>query len=229
MPSRSARMPPSRSRPTTTSRPRTAFTATSPPSPRPSICRSCFTTSPAAASWRSSVETMAKLAKIPNIVGVKDATGNLARASRDRDALPESFVRLSGDDATALGFIAHGGVGCISVTSNVAPRASAEFQDACAAGNYAKALAIQDRLMAASRCVVLRGQPGAHQICRLSARPLRRRGPPSDRPDVRQGARDRPGGDGAREARSTPDHGQEEGRRSEDRRRQPQGAPPLLY
>ena len=94
------------------------------------------------------VETMAKLAQIPNIVGVKDATGNLARASRDRDALPKSFVRLSGDDATALGFNAHGGVGCISVTSNVAPRASAEFQDACLAGNYAKALAIQDQLMA---------------------------------------------------------------------------------
>jgi 4-hydroxy-tetrahydrodipicolinate synthase len=95
-----------------------------------------------------SVETMAKLAKIPNIVGVKDATGNLARASRDRDALPKSFVQLSGDDATALGFNAHGGVGCISVTSNVAPRACAEFQDACQAGNYAKALAIQDQLMA---------------------------------------------------------------------------------
>ena len=95
-----------------------------------------------------SVETMAKLAAIPNIVGVKDATGNMARASRDRAALPKSFVRLSGDDATALGFNAHGGVGCISVTSNVAPRASAEFQDACLAGNYAKALTIQDRLMA---------------------------------------------------------------------------------
>jgi 4-hydroxy-tetrahydrodipicolinate synthase len=94
------------------------------------------------------VETMAKLAQIPNIVGVKDATGNLARASRDRDALPDTFVRLSGDDATALGFNAHGGVGCISVTSNVAPRSSAEFQDACLAGNYAKALAIQDQLMA---------------------------------------------------------------------------------
>jgi 4-hydroxy-tetrahydrodipicolinate synthase len=94
-----------------------------------------------------SVETMVKLAEIPNIVGVKDATGNLARASRDRAALPSRFVRLSGDDGTALGFMAHGGVGCISVTSNVAPRASAEFQDACLAGNYAKALSIQDRLM----------------------------------------------------------------------------------
>src|SRR5215510_2277383 len=95
-----------------------------------------------------SVETMVKLAQIPNIVGVKDATGNLVRASRDRGALPKAFVRLSGDDGTALGFMAHGGLGCISVTSNVAPRACAEFQDACLAGNYAKALSIQDRLMA---------------------------------------------------------------------------------
>jgi len=95
-----------------------------------------------------SVETMARLAVIANIVGVKDATGNLARASRDRAVLPEDFVRLSGDDATALGFMAHGGRGCISVTSNVAPRACAEFQNACQAGDYAKALKIQDRLMA---------------------------------------------------------------------------------
>src|SRR5215467_12152148 len=62
-----------------------------------------------------SVETMARLAKIANIVGVKDATGNIARSSRDRDALPETFVRLSGDDGSALGFMAHGGRGCISV------------------------------------------------------------------------------------------------------------------
>ena len=95
-----------------------------------------------------SVETMARLAVIANIVGVKDATGNLARASRDRAVLPQDFVRLSGDDATALGFMAHGGRGCISVTSNVAPRACAEFQNACHAGDYAKALKIQDRLMA---------------------------------------------------------------------------------
>ena len=94
-----------------------------------------------------SVETMTKLAQIPNIVGVKDATGNLARASRDRGALPKSFVRLSGDDATTLGYMAHGGVGCISVTSNVAPRACAEFQDACLSGNFSRALSIQDRLM----------------------------------------------------------------------------------
>jgi 4-hydroxy-tetrahydrodipicolinate synthase len=95
-----------------------------------------------------SVETMARLAAIANIVGVKDATGNLARASRDRAALPKSFVRLSGDDATALGFMAHGGQGCISVSSNVAPKLCADFQNACLAGDYAKALTFQDRLMA---------------------------------------------------------------------------------
>ncbi|HYM17016.1 MAG TPA: 4-hydroxy-tetrahydrodipicolinate synthase [Micropepsaceae bacterium] len=94
-----------------------------------------------------SVETMARLAKYPNIVGVKDATGNLVRASRDRDALPKSFIRLSGDDGTALGFMAHGGLGCISVTSNVTPKLCSEFQRACVAGNYAKALTYQDRLM----------------------------------------------------------------------------------
>jgi 4-hydroxy-tetrahydrodipicolinate synthase len=95
-----------------------------------------------------STETMVRLAAVANIVGVKDATGNVARASRDRGALPKSFVRLSGDDATALGFMAHGGVGCISVTSNVAPKLCAEFQNACLAGDYTKAVAYQDRLMA---------------------------------------------------------------------------------
>ncbi len=95
-----------------------------------------------------STETMVRLAAIANIVGVKDATGNLARASRDRAALPKSFLRLSGDDGTALGFMAHGGLGCISVTSNVAPKLCAEFQAACLAGDYTKALGLQDRLMA---------------------------------------------------------------------------------
>jgi 4-hydroxy-tetrahydrodipicolinate synthase len=94
-----------------------------------------------------SVETMARLSKVANIVGVKDATGNIARSSRDRAALPAKFIRLSGDDGSALGFMAHGGRGCISVTSNVAPRACAEFQTACLAGDYKKALQFQDRLM----------------------------------------------------------------------------------
>ena len=94
-----------------------------------------------------SVETMVRLAKIANIIGVKDATGNMARASRDRRALPKDFILLSGDDPNTLGYMAHGGKGCISVTSNVAPRACAEFQTACLAGDYATALKLQDRLM----------------------------------------------------------------------------------
>ena len=94
-----------------------------------------------------SVETLTRLAAIPNIIGVKDATGNLARASRDRAALPKDFIRLSGDDATALGFMAHGGRGCISVTSNVAPRLCTAFQAYCLKDDFAAALDIQDRLM----------------------------------------------------------------------------------
>jgi len=94
-----------------------------------------------------SVETLARLSKIANIVAIKDATGNMARASRERAALPAKFIRLSGEDATTLGFMAHGGHGCISVTSNVAPRLCAEFQKACMAGNFAEALKLQDRLM----------------------------------------------------------------------------------
>ena len=94
-----------------------------------------------------SVETMARLAQLANVAGVKDATAKLERVSLQRAACGPDFVQLSGEDATALGFNAHGGRGCISVTSNVAPRLCAEFQDACLAGNYAAALKIQDRLM----------------------------------------------------------------------------------
>ncbi|GLK64911.1 4-hydroxy-tetrahydrodipicolinate synthase [Paracoccus kondratievae] len=92
-------------------------------------------------------ETMGELAKLPRIVGVKDATGKLERVSQQRIACGKDFIQLSGEDATALGFNAHGGVGCISVTANVAPKLCAEFQEATLAGDYAKALEYQDRLM----------------------------------------------------------------------------------
>ncbi|MYM55120.1 4-hydroxy-tetrahydrodipicolinate synthase [Thalassovita mangrovi] len=92
-------------------------------------------------------ETMGELAKLPRIVGVKDATGDLARVSQQRAACGADFCQLSGEDATALGFNAHGGTGCISVTANVAPKLCAEFQAATLAGDYAKALEYQDRLM----------------------------------------------------------------------------------
>ncbi|TCL01484.1 4-hydroxy-tetrahydrodipicolinate synthase [Shimia isoporae] len=92
-------------------------------------------------------DTMGELAKLERIVGVKDATGDLSRVPQQRITCGNDFVQLSGEDATALGFNAHGGVGCISVTANVAPRLCAEFQEATLAGDYTKALELQDRLM----------------------------------------------------------------------------------
>jgi 4-hydroxy-tetrahydrodipicolinate synthase len=95
-----------------------------------------------------SVETLDRLAKdFANIAGVKDATADLTRPSLQRLATGEAFIQLSGEDGTALAFNAHGGTGCISVTANVAPRLCAEFQEATLAGDYAKALKLQDRLM----------------------------------------------------------------------------------
>jgi 4-hydroxy-tetrahydrodipicolinate synthase len=94
-----------------------------------------------------SVDTMARLFELEHIAGVKDATANVVRVSQQRAAMGDGFNQLSGEDATALGFLAHGGHGCISVTSNVAPRLCAEFQDACLKGEYAAALKLQDKLM----------------------------------------------------------------------------------
>ncbi len=94
-----------------------------------------------------SVETMARLAKHPNIIGVKDATANLMRPTRERNACGKSWRLLSGEDGTALGYMAHGGHGCISVTANVAPKLCAEFQDACLRGAYDRARELQDKLM----------------------------------------------------------------------------------
>ena len=91
--------------------------------------------------------TMAELAKMERIVGVKDATGDLQRVNDQRLMCGPDFIQLSGEDGTAHGFNAQGGVGCISVTANVAPKLCAEVQAACAAGDYAKALELQDRLM----------------------------------------------------------------------------------
>ena len=94
-----------------------------------------------------SVDTMKRLFELKNIAGVKDATANVVRVSQQRAAMGEGFNQLSGEDATALGFMAHGGHGCISVTSNVAPRLCAEFQGACLRGDFAAALKLQDKLM----------------------------------------------------------------------------------
>ena len=94
-----------------------------------------------------SVETMARLAKVANIIGVKDATANLMRPTRERAACGRNWRLLSGEDGTALGYMAHGGHGCISVTANVAPRLCAEFQTACMKGDFESARVLQDRLM----------------------------------------------------------------------------------
>ena len=94
-----------------------------------------------------SVDTMKRLFELKNIAGVKDATANMVRISQQRAEIGPDFNQLSGEDGTALGFNAHGGHGCISVTSNVAPRLCAEFQGACLRGDYATALALNDKLM----------------------------------------------------------------------------------
>ena len=107
-----------------------------------------------------SVETMARCFALKNVVGVKDATANLARASQQRLAMGPEFIMLSGEDATALGFMAHGGHGCISVVSNIAPRLCAEFQNACLAGDYKKALELQDRLMPLHDAMFCEANPG---------------------------------------------------------------------
>ena len=91
-------------------------------------------------------ETMAEMARHPNIMGVKDATADMSRVTRHRNLIGEGFVQLSGDDASALGYNAHGGHGAISVTSNVAPHLCAQFQTACLEGRWDEARLLNDRL-----------------------------------------------------------------------------------
>jgi 4-hydroxy-tetrahydrodipicolinate synthase len=107
-----------------------------------------------------SVDTMKRCFALKNVVGVKDATANLIRASQQRGVLGPQFNMLSGEDGTALGFMAHGGHGCISVTSNVAPRLCADFQNACLAGDFKTALALQDRLMPLHDALFCESNPG---------------------------------------------------------------------
>jgi 4-hydroxy-tetrahydrodipicolinate synthase len=106
-----------------------------------------------------SVDTMRRLFDLKNIAGVKDATANVVRVSQQREAMGPDFNQLSGEDASALGFMAHGGHGCISVTSNVAPRLCAEFQAACLRDDYAAALDLQDKLMPLHTALFLETNP----------------------------------------------------------------------
>ena len=103
--------------------------------------------------------TMGELSRLPRIVGVKDATGDVSRVSDQRITCGPEFLQLSGNDDSALGFNAHGGRGCISVVANIAPRLSAEFQEAMLAGDYARALTYQDRLMPLHRAAFAEPNP----------------------------------------------------------------------
>src|SRR3954463_11663753 len=105
-------------------------------------------------------ETMVRLAKIATVVAVKDATGNLARVSAQRLACGEDFIQLSGNDDMALGFMAMGGRGCVSVTANVAPRLCADFQNACMSGAWEVALRLQDRLYPLHAALFTDASPG---------------------------------------------------------------------
>jgi 4-hydroxy-tetrahydrodipicolinate synthase len=107
-----------------------------------------------------SVETMARLSHLPNVIGVKDATGNLARVSAQRLACGNEFVQLSGNDDMALGFSAMGGVGCISVSANVAPKLCSQFQEAIREGRWPDALELQDRLFPLHAALFSDASPG---------------------------------------------------------------------
>ncbi|MFT0892638.1 4-hydroxy-tetrahydrodipicolinate synthase [Pseudochelatococcus sp. G4_1912] len=106
-----------------------------------------------------SVETMARLYELRNIVGVKDATANIARVSLQRQAMGPDFVQFSGEDVTALGFVAHGGHGCISVTSNIAPRLCSDLLRAALNGEFSTALELQDRLLPLHMSMFLETNP----------------------------------------------------------------------
>jgi 4-hydroxy-tetrahydrodipicolinate synthase len=118
-----------------------------------------------------SVETLARLAKLPNIVGIKDASGQLARVSAQRLACGEDFVQLSGNDDQTLGFMAMGGVGAISVTANVAPRLCADFQNACLSGDWNGALKLQDRLYPLHAALFTDASPGPVKYALSRVRP----------------------------------------------------------
>jgi dihydrodipicolinate synthase len=117
------------------------------------------------------VETMAKLSRLPNVIGVKDATGNLARVSAQRLACGEQFIQLSGNDDMALGFNAMGGIGCVSVTANVAPRLCSQFQEAMREGRADEALELQGRLYPLHAALFSDASPGPAKYALNRVRP----------------------------------------------------------
>jgi len=118
------------------------------------------------------VETIGRLAKaFPTIIGIKDATGAIARVSAQRAAAGADFCQLSGNDDMALAFNAMGGRGCVSVTANVAPRLCAEFQAACQSGDYASALELQDKLFPLHAALFTDASPGPVKYAMCKVRP----------------------------------------------------------
>jgi 4-hydroxy-tetrahydrodipicolinate synthase len=126
---------------------------------------------PSRAVVEISVETLAEMAKLPNIVAVKDATGNLGRVTAQRLACGPGFCQLSGNDETALAFNAMGGVGCISVTANVAPKLCSDFQKAMRAGDWPLALELQDRLYPLHTALFTDSSPGPVKYALSRVRP----------------------------------------------------------
>jgi 4-hydroxy-tetrahydrodipicolinate synthase len=107
-----------------------------------------------------SAQTMARISELKNFGGIKDATAKMDRQSQHRLLIRKPFAALSGEDATCIGFMAHGGNGCISVSSNVAPKLCSEFQKACLSGNFAKALEIHEVLMPLHDALFVETNPG---------------------------------------------------------------------
>ncbi|HEX2624132.1 MAG TPA: 4-hydroxy-tetrahydrodipicolinate synthase, partial [Sphingomicrobium sp.] len=117
------------------------------------------------------VETVARLSRLPNVIGIKDATGNLARVTAQRLVCGEAFCQLSGNDDMALGFNAMGGVGCVSVTANVAPKLCARFQEATREGRWDDALALQDQLYPLHAALFSDASPGPTKYALSKVRP----------------------------------------------------------
>ena len=134
-------------------------------------------------------DTLERLSKLPHVAGIKDATADMTRCSLQRLTCGPDWVMLSGDDPSALGYIAHGGHGCISVTANVAPNLCARFQQACLAGDFAHALKLQDQLAPLHCALFLEPNPAGpkfalHLLGRSSSEvrlPLVRVSPPVER------------------------------------------------
>jgi 4-hydroxy-tetrahydrodipicolinate synthase len=115
-----------------------------------------------------SVETMARIAQLPNVIGDKDATGDMSRVQRHAALCGEGFIQLSGDDPSAVGFAAHGGRGCISVTANVAPKLCADIQNAALKGDFTTARALDAKLAELHKAMFIEPSPApAKYACSL--------------------------------------------------------------